>query len=412
MSRPPVSVICPVGGSQAEVTAALDRLETIERSAEDEIIVVHNALDASTWGAVGEGRRVLAASRELSSYYARNVGADAAGRAWLLFLDADCLPSPAILDEYFAEPIPAECGAVAGGVWAVPEQPGVLARYARNRGILDQAVALSHPFRPYGATANLLVRKAAWLDLRGFCAGIRSGGDADFCWRLQQKGWQLRSRPEAFVHHQHRDRLAGLVEQFARYGAGAAWLRRRHPEVPPRRWALALAHSVVGMCASLPRLRFEEATFKALDAASVLRDFVGAQRGNRATMPHVDSAVAVVTTIYPDPASVGLVATLENSHGQIHIEAARRPPLQGGFDSTVVSRPFYAEDDSRFERLNSVLWLIAHPSRKGEKPLAKIARRRSAVLPASRRLAEAGVQEIYTSDGTSAVSAVNVLGGM
>jgi GT2 family glycosyltransferase len=94
---------------------------------------------------------------------------------------------------------------------------------------------------PYAQTANGLVRRSAFEAAGGFADGIRSGGDADLCWRLQAGGWQLERRPGAAVVHRNRRTLAALLAQKARHGAGAAWLERRHRGSFPRRRLPGLA---------------------------------------------------------------------------------------------------------------------------------------------------------------------------
>jgi GT2 family glycosyltransferase len=285
MTRPVVSVICPLGGRRADVAAALARLGRIKRGPGDEILLVDNTRAGDLKGSddPDSGIRIVAAPAEFSSYYARNVGAKAAVGEWLLFLDSDCIPSETILDEYFAAEIPSECGAIAGGVLPLPDQTGLLVRYAQTRGILDQGLALRHPFRPYGATANLLVRTLAFVELGGFSEGIRSGGDADFCWRLQDRGWVLGSRPNAFVHHLHREDLWDMLRQFARYGRGRAWLRQRYPEAPAEaKLPTAFSNAAAGVIRSVARGRFESALFSGLDLALVVAGRVGSFKGNQA----------------------------------------------------------------------------------------------------------------------------------
>jgi GT2 family glycosyltransferase len=293
MTRPVVSVICPLGGPRADAGAALARLGRINRGPDDEILLVDNTPGADLKGShdLGSSIRIVTAPAEFSSYYARNVGAKAAVGEWFLFLDSDCIPSESILDEYFAQEIPAECGAIAGGVLPLPGQRGLLVRYAQTRGILDQGLALRHAFRPYGATANLLVRAAAFIDLDGFSEGIRSGGDADFCWRLQDRDWTLESRPNAFVHHLHREDLWDMLRQFARYGRGRAWLRQRYPEAPAEANILkGFASAAGGIARSLARGRFESALFSGLDLALVVAGRIGSFKGNRADVRSSASA--------------------------------------------------------------------------------------------------------------------------
>jgi GT2 family glycosyltransferase len=287
MTRPVVSVICPLGGPGADAFSALERLGRITRSPADEFVLVDNTPTGTLERGVDveSGVRIVRAGAELSSYYARNVGAKAAVGEWLLFLDADCIPSPTILDEYFARDVPLRCGAIAGGVLPFPDQTGILVRYAQSRGILDQGLALTHSFRPYGATANLLVRKTAFIELDGFCEGIRSGGDADFCWRLQDQGWSLESQPSAFVHHLHREHLWDVLRQFERYGRGRAWLRERYPDAPEEAGLKkAFSSAAAGIASSVARGRIESAAFSALDLALVVAERIGSLKGNQAEL--------------------------------------------------------------------------------------------------------------------------------
>src|SRR5207253_10376622 len=129
-------------------------LGSLELRGADELIVVDN----SGAGVFGGSRpfAVVEAFDERSSYYARNVGAEAAGNDWLLFLDADTRPPPGLLDDYFRERVLEECGALAGGVVAARGQRSLVARYAASRGYLSQAAHFRDAHRPYGITANLL----------------------------------------------------------------------------------------------------------------------------------------------------------------------------------------------------------------------------------------------------------------
>ena len=247
---------------------------------EDEVVVVDN----TRGGAVaGVDVRVVAATRERSSYHARNVGAREAHGEWLLFMDADCVPEPALLDAYFAEPIGEHVGALAGEVAGDPTQSGFLARYARDRNLLSQTRGLHDVEAGAAVTANLLVRRAAFDELGGFTEGIRSGGDFDFCRRLLGAGWTIEVRPGALVHHRHRESLRDHLGATARYAAGARWLNERYPGSAPR-WPLV--HGLLGSArdvgANLARRRFEEAAFRALDGVGLVAHNLGYRASNAA----------------------------------------------------------------------------------------------------------------------------------
>ena len=164
-ARPSVSVIVPFAGERSAADAALGRLGELRLQAGDEVVVADNS--GGRVPEEGTHVRVVDASAMRSSYFARNVGAEVARGEWLLFVDADCAPSKDLIDDYFSEPIPDAQGIVAGNIVGAPEQRGWVARYARSRRHQSPDALLRHPFRPFGITGNLLVRKAAWAEVGG-----------------------------------------------------------------------------------------------------------------------------------------------------------------------------------------------------------------------------------------------------
>jgi hypothetical protein len=205
-----------------------------------------------------------------------------ASNGWLLFLDADCVPAPGVLDAYFAEPVPDDSGAVAGLIVGDPAQRGWLPRYARSRSFLrvDQGL-LGYEATPAG---NVLVRRAAFEAVGGFAEGIRSGGDVDLSRRLAAAGWAVEHRPAAVVTHRHREGLPGFVGMIARYGAGARWLNERYPGSSPR-WPLL--GGLRGTASDIARLairgRLESALFRAVDGLGLIAHNLGYLASNRAS---------------------------------------------------------------------------------------------------------------------------------
>ena len=102
---------------------------------------------------------------------------------------------------------------------------------------MSQEVTLGHERCAFARTANCSVLREAFDAAGGFRHDVRSGGDADLCWRLAAAGWELEQRPGAAVVHRNRDTVAGMLRQRFRHGAGAGWLAREHPgALPARRW--------------------------------------------------------------------------------------------------------------------------------------------------------------------------------
>ena len=230
--RPPVSVIVPFYGDERAASLAMRALAAIELRDGDELLVADNRPRPRAG--------LVDASGPASSYHARDVAARRANGEWLVFLDADCVPEPGLLDAYFA-PLPEErTGVLVGAIEDWVQEDTRVARHIARRRKLAQANTLGHA-RPYGQTANLAVRREAFQAAGGWPDPVRSGGDADLCWRLAAAGWALEPRAQARVRHRNRATLRALLAQLHRHGSGMQWLDRRYPGSfpPPTPRALA-----------------------------------------------------------------------------------------------------------------------------------------------------------------------------
>jgi GT2 family glycosyltransferase len=278
--RPPVTVIVPFYGDERAASQTMQALAAIELREGDELLVADNTPEGVLAAAHPQGFRTAVARQP---YSARNDAAARAANAWLLFTDADCRPRPDLLDAYFDPPPDDLIGALAGEIVAADDgQPTLAQRYAADRRLLSSELFLAHPYKPMGVTANLLVRRAAFEAVGGFAEGIRSGGDADLCWRLQDAGWSLLHRPAAIVAHEHRATVRGLLRQAARTAAGTRWLEERHPGFHAnagsgRRAARALAGTVAWPLRGKP----ERGVFKAIELLVIGTEHVGRLAGNR-----------------------------------------------------------------------------------------------------------------------------------
>ena len=193
---------------------------------------------------------------------------------------------------------------------------------------------------------------------RRLLRGIRSGGDREFCWRLQAAGWRLGYVPEALVEHRHRTTLRALVRLRARYGACAGWLVR-HDDVPfmrPRPYWLARHLAVAAAHAA--RGRRESAVFHLLDAVMFLTWCAGYLLENRSPAvraPGADPHVIVVLDEFPDEHRGWTAEAVRAvSPARLRIEARRRAsrPVPWTLRDLDIR---YAEDDgflaSAWERL-------------------------------------------------------------
>jgi cellulose synthase/poly-beta-1,6-N-acetylglucosamine synthase-like glycosyltransferase len=278
--RPPVTVVVPFRGNDADARRLQEGLRLLRLREGDEVIVADNT-DSGTDPIDGPATNVVRATGVRSAYHARNAGARAARNDWLLFMDADCTPDGDLLDAFLARPIAERCGAVSGAIHSHPDQQTVAACYVRSRKFFNASDGL------LGAdatqTGNLLVRRAAFEEVGGFARGIRSGGDLDLSRRVRAAGWTVEHRPEARVRHLHRESLIDLLRTIARYGAGARWLNERYPGSSPS-WPLVsglrgAAGDALGLAANG---RFEEALFRAIDGLGLVAHRLGYATSNAA----------------------------------------------------------------------------------------------------------------------------------
>lgn len=234
-NRPSVDVVAPVAGDAATVRAVLARLRGLRRGPGDTITVVDNR------GVGVEDPDVLVATGVRTSYFARNAGAARGTAPWILFLDADVSAPPDLLDRLFDPPPSDTAGVLAGAV--LDSDPGprgpAAERYAHLKAAMSQETTLAEDRGPwaFAQTANAAVRREAFAAAGGFRPEVRSGGDADLCWRLAAAGWTLERRPGAAVVHHNRATVRAMLGQRFRHGTGAAWLAAEHPgALPARRW--------------------------------------------------------------------------------------------------------------------------------------------------------------------------------
>src|ERR1700693_527927 len=217
----------------------MDALRALDARPGDELILADNSgvVSAALAEESADGPqdvRVVPAPGERTPAHARNVGAGHASRDWILFLDADCRPQPALLAGDFSGPVGDDVGALAGELIPAPGGQSLAARYGATRNFLSQQAHLAHSYLPRAAAANLLVRRAAFEQGGGFYEGIRAAEDTDFSWRLQRAGWRLEPCPEARVEHTYRASLGELRRQWRGYAAGRAWLSRRYEGFSPQ----------------------------------------------------------------------------------------------------------------------------------------------------------------------------------
>ncbi len=413
-----VSVVVPFFGDAEAAGAVVSRLRALRTGPGDELIVADNTPGGTFAALASDGLEIVRADAERSSYHARNVGAARASGDWLLFLDADCIPRADLIDRYLDPPPATDVAILAGSIVPAPGQAGLLPEWAATREILSQERSVERD-PPGAATANLMVRRAAWAAVGGFLEGIRSGGDYEFCWRVGDQGGRLEARPVASVKHLHRTTLPGIVRQMARYAAGNSWQRRRRPGSSPRlRTATAMVRAVAGSGFFALTLRPRRAALKLVDGVAAGAQATGGVLQNTVAPPlePAPGRIVIATDRFPVLSETfvrGEIAALRALGQEARVEAVERPsaPARDAVHGIDVR---YLEDENAGARALALLWVLArHPLRS----LRDLAERRrfdpaermplSAIAPMARRLARGRERHVHVH--FAALAAVNAL---
>jgi GT2 family glycosyltransferase len=195
-------------------------------SAVRELIVVGQ----DRYGLVPAGVRFISTPRPISPAAARNLGARHAGGEYLLFLDADCIAAPDLIERILARHRqgPAVVGgaviAEAGSYWTLCDNLLVFAPY------LTSATAGPRAYLPSHA---LSIARAAFAEVGGFDESFApTGEDMDLSLRLRARGYELLLEPSAGVAHRPaRASAAAVFEHMRSFGRGYYHLQRRHAAV-------------------------------------------------------------------------------------------------------------------------------------------------------------------------------------
>lgn len=86
-------------------------------------------------------------------------------------------------------------------------------------------VEFIHP-APYASGCNMGMRRSTYETVGSINQAIRYVWDMEYCWRVQDAGFQLHFVPDAVAHYRLRHTLRGLFRQNRNWGEEQALLRR------------------------------------------------------------------------------------------------------------------------------------------------------------------------------------------
>jgi mycofactocin system glycosyltransferase len=232
---PFVSVIIPVRNRPQEIRDCLQALGQADYPKDKiEIIVVDDASSDNTPQAVTEfSVALIRVKSHKQASYCRNLAAQKAKGDILAFIDSDCMADP----HWLRDLVPAfdeNCIGIVGGLVDSFSEKKSLDKYEKVRSPLKvnpwfkRSTAEDRFF--YVPSCNLLARRDLFLKLGGFREGLHVGEDVDFCWRMQEMGYQIEYRPVGRIFHKHRNRLSHFCSRRFDYGTSEPLLQRLHPK--------------------------------------------------------------------------------------------------------------------------------------------------------------------------------------
>lgn len=225
MAGSSIEVIIPVRNMAEHLPKVLGPLQA-QLAADDVVTVIDDASSDDTQTVARSlGAEVVTLAESRGPYYARQIVASRSTADILLFIDGRCRPLPGLLDAH-REMLSRPGTALSCTDVRTLSGPTLAARVAAQLQPFSVPTRGAVPGKPpYYPTANLGIAKAAFDAVGGFRA-MRSGGDSDICWRIQEQGLgTMAVDPRVLMEWEPRTSLRELARQWKRYGRGTAYLR-------------------------------------------------------------------------------------------------------------------------------------------------------------------------------------------
>jgi glycosyltransferase involved in cell wall biosynthesis len=238
MSDKSIDVVIPVQNMARMLPDVLTPLIS-QRAPGDRIVIVDDASTDDTGKvATGLGAEVITLSESKGPYYARQIAASRSKADVLLFMDGRCRPLPGLLEAHRALQREPNTVLSCTGVWT-RSGPSLAARVAELKQPISLHGAVGVPGRPdYFPTANLGIDRQAFAAVGGFRA-MRSGGDADICWRIQEQSLGVMGVDRRILMEwEPRSSMRSLASQFKRYGGSTVYLRWVYGDYSPAPFGL------------------------------------------------------------------------------------------------------------------------------------------------------------------------------
>ena len=223
---PSITVIIPVYNGMSTLPKCLESLERQDYPRPLEVIVVDDgSSDGSGDYAESKGCKVIR-QRNQGPGVARNKGADIASGELLVFTDADCVLDSDFVTE-LVMPVMEEGVAGSQGMF-YSRQKNIIARFIQletseryNRKTQAEYIDLL-------ATFAACYRRDVFLENGGFNDNY-SSEDAEFSFRLTDRGYKMVLAPKAMCEHLHYESFFKFIRYKYKRAYWTVWLYRQYP---------------------------------------------------------------------------------------------------------------------------------------------------------------------------------------
>ncbi|MDX2226395.1 MAG: glycosyltransferase [Verrucomicrobiae bacterium] len=220
-------VVCSYNGART-LQACMQSLQEIDYP-DFEIILVDDGSKDDTQSILRDFPNVKnIRQKNMGLSYARNVGWQAASGAIVAYTDSDCMADKDWLYYLVATLQNGSYAGVGGPNISPPAQDWIQACVAAAPGSPSH-VLLTDTVAEHIPGCNMAFWRWAFDVTQGWDVEYRKAGDdVDFCWRLQQAGYEIAFSPSAIVWHHRRFSINAFFKQQQGYGEAESLLRFKH----------------------------------------------------------------------------------------------------------------------------------------------------------------------------------------
>jgi len=212
------SVIVPVFNSRLHLKLCLDSVLTaIGKYGNAELIVLDNGSTDGSYEILQQDYKgvQICSVPGLTIAAVRNHGAELSNGEYLSFIDSDCV----IPDDYFQRALEVFCSTHADATGSMVALPDTANWIERNWHALHERK--TEGYVNYLNSGNLVVKSAAFAQVKGFDTRLRTGEDADLGNRLRHAGGEIYECHAVRAIHLGIPRSLGqFVRRQAWYGQG------------------------------------------------------------------------------------------------------------------------------------------------------------------------------------------------